>query len=596
MNSSHIRNFSIIAHIDHGKSTLADRMIELTQTIEKRVMKDQVLDSMELERERGITIKMQPVRMNYRHNNEQYVLNLIDTPGHIDFSYEVSRALKAVEGTLLLVDSTQGMQAQTLTVLDMALELGITIIPVVTKTDSPLARITEVKKEISDYLLVEESEILEVSGKTGAGVDALLQTIIEKIPAPVEAVENAPVQGLVFDYSYSGHRGIIIYLRLIAGSIKKGDELTLLGAGVSFIANEVGVFAPQETPVSVLEEGMIGYVVTGFKEAGVASVGDTVTNKQRKGEMLAGYSTPVPMVFASLYPEAQDDFPALTTALKRLSLSDSSFTFEEETSGVLGRGYRCGFLGMLHLEIITERLRREHNLELIITQPSVTYRITTKNDEILTVYSPIQFPDYGNIKQVEEPWVITTLMFPNDYMNNVMKLLHEHEGEITSTETLLDGRVKIIVNMPLRELMRNFFDELKSASSGYASISYKESEYRNADVVRLDILLADEPVVALTKIVARRRLEEDAEKFVEKLEDILPRQQIVVKIQAKAIGRIVASRTLKSFRKDVTGYLYGGDITRKMKLLEKQKKGKKKMQQTGKVNLDHDVFIKIMKS
>ncbi len=595
MNSSNIRNFSIIAHIDHGKSTLADRMIELTQTIEKRVMKDQVLDSMELERERGITIKMQPVRMNFKKGSDEYILNLIDTPGHIDFSYEVSRALRAVEGTLLLVDSTQGMQAQTLTVLDMALELGIKIIPVVTKTDSPLARISEVKKEISDYLLCDESEILEVSGKTGAGVHDLLDQIIEQIPAPAVQVENPPVQGLVFDYAYSGHRGIIIYLRLIAGSVKKGDELTLLGAGVSFIATEVGFFAPKETPSDILEEGMIGYIVTGFKEAGIASVGDTVTTKARKGEMLSGYGKPTPMVFASLYPESQDDFPALTTALKRLALSDSSFTFEEETSGILGRGYRSGFLGMLHLEIITERLHREHNLELIITQPSVTYRITTKNSEVLTIYSPIQFPDYGNIKEVEEPWVITTLMFPQEFMSGVMKLLHEHEGEITSTETLLDGRVKIVVNMPLRELMRNFFDELKSTSSGYASVSYKESEYRTADVVRLDILLAEELVIALTKIVARRRLEEEAEKFVKKLADTLPRQQIVVKIQAKAIGRIISSETLKSFRKDVTGYLYGGDITRKMKLLEKQKKGKKKMQQTGKVNLDHDVFIKIMK-
>jgi GTP-binding protein LepA len=588
-----IRNFSIIAHIDHGKSTLADRMLELTGTIEKRKMKEQVLDSMELERERGITIKMQPVRMKFGN----YILNLIDTPGHIDFSYEVSRALKAVEGSLLLVDATQGVQAQTLTTLGMAREAGLVIIPVISKIDSPLARIEEVKAEITTLLGVSEEEIMLVSGKTGEGVRNLLEEVIKKIPAPKQIFENSPFRSLVFDFKYSNHRGVIVFIRAEAGKVKKGDQLIFKVANKPFQALEVGIFAPEETPVEGFGQGEIGYIVTGIKEPGIVSVGDTIASISDTLPALPGYQRARPVVWASIYPESQDDFTLLRQALLRLKLSDSSFSFEEESSGILGRGFRCGFLGMLHLEIISERLRREFDLPLIITLPSITYNVTYKNKKTETIYTPSFFPEDHLIESVREPWVKATIITPPVYLGEILKLLYEHEAEVGETQTLAD-RSSLTLLMPLRELMRGFFDKLKGATSGFASISYDLSGERSADVTRMDIVVADEAVPAFAKVISRRQVEGEAETAVEKLSKALPRQMFTMKIQAKALGRIIASRTLSGMKKDVTQHMYGGDITRKMKLREKQKKGKKKMAERGKgsVTIPQDVFLKMMRS
>ncbi len=613
MNSRYIRNFSIIAHIDHGKSTLANRMLELTGTVEHRKMRDQVLDSMELERERGITIKMQPVRMVFKTGGEEYVLNLIDTPGHIDFSYEVSRALTAVEGCLLLVDATQGVQAQTLTTLGIARTLGLTVVPAVSKIDSPLARIAETKAEIAAVLGVSASEILECSGKTGQGVATLLEEIVKRVPPPKSEMSNenqpgensALFRGLVFDFQYSNHRGVTVYIRATDGAVKKGDSLIFAVAGRVFSVLEVGIFAPEEKPVTTLAAGEIGYIITGIKEAGVASVGDTLSTISPGGKpalpALPGYDTPRPVVWASLYPESQDDFPNLRQALGRLKLSDSSLAYEEETSGTLGRGFRCGFLGMLHMEIITERLHREFNLELIITAPSITYEIMFGNGKKEVIYSPIFFPDDNQISEVREPWVTAKILTPAQYLGPIMTLLYEHEAEIGETETFgeMHGagqRTALNFMMPLREMMRGFFDDLKSVSSGFASIAYEFGELRLADVTRMDILVADEPVLAFARVVSRRRVTEEAKKAVEKLAKVLPRQMFVTKIQAKALGRIIASETLSAMRKDVTQHMYGGDITRKMKLREKQKKGKKKMKERGTVNIPQDVFLKMMRN
>ncbi len=599
MDLKKIRNFSIIAHIDHGKSTLADRLLEITNTIEKRKMQDQVLDNMELERERGITIKMQPVRMEYALNGEKYVYNLIDTPGHIDFSYEVSRALQAVEGSIMLVDSTQGVQAQTFTTLHMAQKLGVKIIPVLSKIDSPLSRVAEVKAEVAKVLNINEDEILTVSGKTGEGVPKLLEEVVKRVPPPVELVpETNSSRSLVFDFQYSNHKGVIVYVRVIDGKIKKGDVLKFAVANEKFIALEVGIFSPDPKPADSLSAGEIGYIVTGIKKPGIASVGDTVTPDKNPLPALEGYMTPRPVVWASIYPEDQDDFDELRASLGKLKLSDSSLTCEEETSGALGRGFRAGFLGMLHLEIITERLRREFNLDLVVTSPSITYKVKyrgTGKEEM--IYSPHTFPNDGELSEILEPWVEVKIITPTDYLGNIMQLLFDHEAETQGVENFGDNRTSLLVEMPLRELMRNFFDDLKSASSGYASISYEIGAYREADVVRMDILVADEPVVAFARVVSRRKVQEEAEKAVKKLHEIMPRQMFLTKIQGRALGRILSSETLKAFSKDVTQHMYGGDITRKMKLREKQKKGKKKMAARGKgnVNIPHDVFLKMMR-
>ncbi len=600
---NNIRNFSIIAHIDHGKSTLADRFLEVTGTIEKRKMRDQVLDSMELERERGITIKMQPVRMRWRASHgsgPEHVLNLIDTPGHIDFSYEVSRAQKAVEGAILLVDATQGVQAQTLSVLSMAREQGLTIIPAISKIDSPLAEVARVKEEVARTLAISPDSILLCSGKTGEGVPELLDAVVARIPPP-QIVDDA-FRALVFDFQYSDHKGVILFVRVMGGRVTRATRLELAAAGSTFGALEVGTFSPDPTAAAELPAGSIGYIVTGIKEPGVASVGDTVREEKSRTTALPGYQQPKPVVWASIYPESQDDFLLLKQSLARLRLSDSSLSYEEETSGTLGRGYRCGFLGMLHLEIITERLRREFKLSLIVTTPTITYRVELKNGKQLMVYSPPLFPEYGQVVRVFEPWVRMKIITPERYLGDMMRLFYDHEAEVGESENFGDtpsqvgGRIAVHLKMPLRELMRNFFDKVKTVSSGYASVSYEIAEEREADVARLDVLVADELVAAFSRVVSKRRVEEEAEAAVERLHKILPRQLFTTKIQAQALGRIISSRTMSALRKDVTGYLYGGDRTRKMKLLEKQKKGKKKMKERGRVNIPHEVFLKMVKS
>ena len=592
-----IRNFSIIAHIDHGKSTLADRMLEHTKTVEQRKMKEQMLDSMELERERGITIKMQPVRMRYMHGGIEYQLNLIDTPGHIDFSYEVSRALKAVEGVLLLIDSTQGIQAQTLTTLSMAREQGLTIIPVLTKTDMGHSRPEEVGDSVMKLLGCSREDILLVSGKTGAGVPDLLEAICERIPAP-RPPELDAYRGLIFDFQYSNHRGVIVFMRVFDGQVKKGDQLTFAVSGKNFTALEVGMVTPAEVPVDSLQAGEIGYIVTGIKEPGVATVGDTLILEKKPVPALPGYQEARPVVWASIFPDSQDDFTILRQALDRLKLSDSSLSYEEESSGVLGRGFRCGFLGMLHLEIVTERLRREFDIEIIITSPSIAYEITHADGAVESVYAATRFPDHGEKVTVREPWLLGQIISPPEYVGNIMNLLFDHEGGVLETEVLSDGRNLVTIEMPLRELMRNFFDKLKNATSGYASLSYEIAEMRPASVVRLDVLVAEELITAFSRVVGDRRAEFDARAVVDKLYEILPRQQYVTKIQAKVRGKIIASRSLSALKKDVTGYLYGGDITRKMKLRDKQKKGKKKALELGKgrVNIPQEVFMKMVKS
>ena len=597
-----IRNFSIIAHIDHGKSTLADRLLEVTKTVESRKMREQLLDSMELERERGITIKMQPVRMSYG----DYVLNLIDTPGHIDFSYEVSRALKAVEGAILLVDATQGVQAQTFTVLNMANELGLKIIPVINKIDLPSADPAKVKEEIDKLVPGAGERTILVSGKTGEGVSELLETIIREIPPPqrthlknltpkVSPLGSSQSRSLVFDFEYSNHRGVIVYIRVLDGRIKKGDELKFAASGQKFVVQELGVFKPNKTPAQELAAGEIGYLVTGIKNPENTTVGDTITLAAAPLPSVPGYREPKPVVWASVYPVSADDFVLLRQALFRLKLSDSSLSFEEESSGILGRGFRIGFLGMLHLEIITERLRREYNLDLVIASPTTSYELVNQQtNQLELIYSPHRFPAETKDYLVRERWVKVKIIVPATELSGLVKLCHEHEAIIVDTASWSETRTALDLEMPLRELMRNFFDSVKSVTSGLASLSYELNDFRPADVVKLEILVGGEVVPAFTRITSRRRVEQEARQMVSRLKELMPRQLIVVKLQAQALSRIIASETLSAMRKDVTGYLYGGDVTRKKKLLEKQKKGKKKMQKLGKVNIPSDVFLKMM--
>ena len=600
MEAKNIRNFCIISHIDHGKSTLADRLLELTETIEKRKMKEQVLDQMELERERGITIKMQPVRMEYKIAGVDYVLNLIDTPGHIDFSYEVSRALKAVEGAVLLVDATQGVQAQTIANVEMAKSFGLVVVPVINKVDLALARVAETKKEIEKLLSNENvkytEEIFEVSAKTGKGVQELINHIVEKVPAPKFNYPNRP-RTLIFDLEYSDHQGVIVYTRVVDGDIKRGDELLFFQTKQKFIVGEVGTFSPQKKSASVLKTGEIGYIVTNIKKPSVATVGDSVVSFNKPLDPLEGYMQSRPVVWAGIYPESQDDFDDVRRALERLRLSDSSLEFDEEASGALGRGFKCGFLGMLHLEIITERLKREFGLSIIIASPTTTYKIVFMDGREENIYSPFLFPDEHMIKEIYELWTDLKIMVPPDMIGSVIQILNSHEAVVGTTQKFGDSNTILEAEMPLRELMKNFFDELKSATSGYASLSYKITDMRKAkvgEIVRLDVLVAEEPVTAFSRVVGKRRIQREAERVVEKLRVLLPRAQFAIKIQAKGLGRILASRTISALSKNVTANLYGGDRTRKMKLWQKQKKGKKKLQKMGRVKIPHEVFVKMV--
>ena len=588
-----IRNFSIIAHIDHGKSTLADRFLELTETVPPRQMKEQVLDMMDLERERGITIKMTPVTMTYHLQANTYKLNLIDTPGHLDFSYEVSRALKAVEGAVLLVDATKGVQAQTLSVLAMARELKLVIIPVINKIDLVSARPAVVRAELTKLLDCSPADILEISAKTGEGVKSLLETIVGIMPAPRS--EFSGCRALVFDFEYSNHRGLIVYVRLFDGAIRRGDDLVFGVAGEKFTALEVGVFRPDKQPTDNLGAGEIGYIVTGVKELSRAKVGETILKVGQSWPLIAGYAEPKPMVWASLYPTIQPDFALLRQALERLRLSDAALSFEEEAAGALGRGFRCGFLGLLHLEIVAERLRREYGLKLVVTAPATSFRITdSRTGRTKTIYAHHLFPDESRHQTITEPWAAARILTPPEHLSAIIGLLQGHEALLLATDNWSDGKIIMKLALPLRELMRHFFDRLKSVSSGFASLTYQLIDWRPAEVIKLEVLVAEEVVPALTRIVSRRRLELEAEAVVERLKELLPRQLFIVKIQARADGRILTSRTIRALRKDVTGYLYGGDITRKRKLWDKQAKGKKRLQVSGRVNIPPEVFLKLV--
>lgn len=587
-------------------------------------MQDQVLDSMELERERGITIKMTPVRMRYQLTTDnrqpttgtssesgellvvggrsevEYIFNLIDTPGHIDFAYEVSRAMKAVEGAIVLVDATQGVQAQTISVLGMAHEAGLAIIPVVNKIDSPLARVPETKKQIAELCDLPEGEVLEVSAKTGAGVFELLQAVVQRIPAPTGANDGETgegFRGLVFDFKYSNHAGVVVFLRSFGGTTRKGDKLRFAASEQVFTVLEAGIFSPAETPVQTLSSGEIGYLITGIKEPGIASVGDTILSAKGQEKPLSGYDRPKPVVWASVFPESQDDFNMLRQAIGRLRLSDSSFTYEEESGGLLGRGFRCGFLGMLHLEIITERLRREFHLSLVVTTPSITYEVVTKRGKREVIYSAARFPDYDEIAEVYEPWVEARIISPAEYLPKLMPMLYDHEAFAKVTEDFGERNL-LVIEMPLRELMRGFFDDVKSLSSGFASLSYKLLELRKADVVKLELLVAEEAVPAFSRIVARKRVEQEAETTVERLHGLLPAQLFATKVQGQALGRIISSRTVRASQKTLGDFgKNGGDRTRKMKLWQNQKEGKKRLKEmgVGKVRIPQEVFLKMVR-
>ncbi|MCY4577074.1 MAG: translation elongation factor 4 [Candidatus Kaiserbacteria bacterium] len=588
-----IRNFSIIAHVDHGKSTLADRLLEHTGTIEKRKMQEQVLDRMDIERERGITIKMQPVSLAYQQDGVSYMLNIIDTPGHIDFSYEVSRSLRAVEGVLLLVDATQGVQAQTLSVLEMAQELNLVIIPVLTKIDMGHARTDEVSLEVADLLDCNPDEVLLVSGKTGEGIEELLRVIIKKFPAPQQDTAT-DARALVFDFSYTNHTGVNAFARVFGGSFKKGERLVLREINTAFSLKDVGVFKPDMVSAESIEKGMIGYFTTGIKEPGIAVVGDTITRAQAKTEPFPGYQEAVPVIWVSLYPQDANDYNTLHHTLQEMRLVDAAFTYEEERSTALGKGFRCGFLGMLHFEIITERVRRQAGIELVVTAPSTDFIITKKGGETMVIATPAKFPDKHEIESVTEPWVAVDIIAPAEQVPALSQLIGEYEGFVLQVNDFKNNRCIVQGEMPLREMMRQFFDKLKSISSGYASLSYKRIGSREADVTRLDILLAEEEFPAFASIVSRVRGEREARELVSTLHETIPRALFVIKIQAKMDGRIVASKTLPALRKDVTAKLYGGDITRKMKLREKQKKGKQKMGAAGRVTVSHDTFLKVV--
>lgn len=590
-----IRNFCIIAHIDHGKSTLADRFLEITQTVPKRKMREQYLDQMDLERERGITIKLQPVRMEYILNSKFYILNLIDTPGHVDFNYEVSRSLACCEGAILLVDATQGIQAQTIANLYLALEQNLEIIPVVNKIDLPAARPKEVAAEISHLLGGKREEIIFVSAKTGENVKKVLKAVIDRVPPPKEEKET---RALIFDSVFDDYRGVVLYVRLRGGEIKKGDKIMLMSTGKTSECLEVGYFKPELQESGTLKAGEIGYLVTGWREIADARVGDTVTLAEKPASLaLAGYRESKPMVFAGIYVKEGSDFAHLREAIGRFKLNDASLTYESENSPALGFGFRCGFLGLLHLDIVAERLKREYNLDLIVTTPSVAYRVYTTQNEEKIIRSPQELPDPSIIKKIEEPWMKTDIVTPKEYIGPIITLLNTKHSEPQDIEMefLEENRVIIHYLIPLSEMVVDFYDKLKNVSSGFASMNYEFFTWREAKLRRLDILVAGEEVSSLATIVYEKEAYPRARTIVETLRKVLPRQLFEVKIQAALGGKIIASEKIPALRKDVTAKLYGGDVTRKRKLLEKQKKGKKKMAILGKVDIPPEAFLAVLK-
>ena len=599
-NINKIRNFAILAHIDHGKSTLADRMLEITNTVDKRKMKNQILDGMDIERERGITIKLQPVTMDYKG----YQLNLIDTPGHVDFSYEVSRSLAAVETAILLVDATQGIQAQTLANLYLALEQDLTIIPVVNKIDLPAANVPKTKNEIIKLLGCKEEEILSASGKTGEGVADILDAVIAKSNPPQGQSDLKYPRALIFDSKYDEYKGVVAYVRIFDGVLKKGDKIKLMATKAESEVLDIGIFRPDYFSTGELKSGSIGYIVTGFKAVGECRVGDTITFpyvEANRPEPLAGYKEVKPMVFAGIFPTEGDSLEDLREAMEKLKLNDSALVYEPERSEALGFGFRCGFLGLLHLEIFQERLRREYNLDIIVTIPSVAYKIIKKNGAEEIARTPQKLSDPSELISIEEPWVLLDIVVPKEYMGNVIKLAQDKRGIYKNTEYMSvdtdQPRVILHYAIPMAAILTDFYDKIKSVSAGYASINYDYLDYRPADVVKMDIMVADDIVESLATIVYRDEAFRQGKEIVNILKDTIPREMFVIKLQAAIGGKVIAAERLSAMRKDVAAKLYGGDVSRKRKLLEKQKKGKKKMMSMGKgsVNIPPDTFVKILK-
>jgi len=600
MSQKHIRNFCIIAHIDHGKSTLADRLLELTGTVQPKKMTDQFLDSMELEKEKGITIKLKPVRMNYHYQGKEYILNLVDTPGHVDFSYEVSRSLAAVEGAVLLVDATQGIQAQTLANIELAKKQNLVIIPVINKIDMPAARIEESCQELASVLQIAPEDVIKVSAKNGINVDQVLKAVIEKVPPPGAAAPGGAFRALIFDSTYDAFKGVLAFVRVVDGSVKDREKIELLAAKTAAEIKELGYLNPGILPQKEIFTGEIGYIATGIKEPGKVRVGDTIARLQppnaQKIQALPGYQEPNPMVFASFYPEDPDDFDLLKVALSKLKLQDPALIYEPEMKEALGRGFRCGFLGTLHVEIISERLEREFNLGLVISTPSVIYKITDKRGQEKVVYSASDWPDASTIEKMQEPWVVLEIIAPSGYLGKLMDALKDVRGNYLETNYLSAERAIIKYEAPLRAIVANLYDKIKSASQGYASLNYAMLGYRPAILVKMEIWIAGRSEESFSRIVEESDAYEQGKKLVEKLKEALPQQQFSVAIQAVIGGKVIARETISARRKDVTGYLYGGDKSRKKKLLEKQKKGKKLMKEKGSVNIPSKTFLEIFRS
>jgi len=590
----HIRNFSIIAHIDHGKSTLADRILELTHTVEGREMRAQVLDSMDLERERGITIKARAVRVNYEaRDGETYLLHLIDTPGHVDFTYEVSRSLAACEGALLVVDASQGVEAQTLANTYLAVESGLELIPCLNKIDLPGADPERVAEEIAD-LLGDAEEVRRISAKTGEGVADVLEELVRKVPPP-GGDPAAPPRALIFDSEFDQYRGVVAYIRVVDGTFTKGEAIRAMQAGTEADIDDIGFFTPEMTPAAELTAGEVGYLITGIKDVTKLAVGDTLTTRARAAqEPLPGYREVKPMVFCGLFPIDSDDYPDLRDALEKLVLNDAALSWEPETSDALGFGFRCGFLGLLHMDIVRERLEREYDLELLATMPSVEFEVTLTGGEVLPVHNPTDYPDPATIEEVREPYIRASILTPKEYVGAVMELCQERRGDHAGMHYLSAERVQITYDIPLVEIVLDFFDQLKSRTRGYASLDYEPTGLRPSDLVKLDILLAGDPVDALSMVVHREKAYAAGRTLTEKLRAKIPRQQYDVPIQAAIGSHVVARETVKAFRKDVIAKCYGGDISRKRKLLEKQKEGKKRMKQVGRIEVPQEAFLAVL--
>lgn len=594
MNQKNIRNFSIVAHIDHGKSTLSDRLIEFTGGLESREMKAQVLDSMDIERERGITIKAQTVRLNYRAKDGQvYQLNLMDTPGHVDFSYEVSRSLAACEGALILVDATQGVQAQTLANAYLALDNDLEMLPVLNKIDLPSSDVEGSRQQISDVIGLDASDALCVSGKTGAGVPELLEEIVKKLPAP-SGDENAPTRALLVDSWYDSYLGVVVLVRVVDGKLRRGQKIRFVATGAEYTVEKIGYFTPKMVNVDELNTGEIGFIITGMKTIHDCKVGDTIADARATAVALPGFKPSVPVVFSSFFPMEADDYPTLKESAERLALNDASFVFATEKSSALGFGLRCGFLGLLHMEIISERLAREFNLNLINTVPSVLYKIHLRNGEVMDLENPADMPDITKIESIEEPWVRATIMMPDKYMGGIMSLCSERRG-IQENISYVGNRAVLVYKLPLAEIVFDFYDRVKSISSGYASFDYVVQGYLPSDLVKVSILVNEENVEPLSFMCHRSAAEKRGRQIVEKLKDLIPRHQFKIPLQAAIGGKIIARETIAAYRKDVTAKCYGGDITRKRKLLEKQKEGKKRMRTFGNVEIPQSAFINALK-